>query len=60
MSLAFGIPQSGSDPDHPDRWRIRSMRMLSYGYEVVDLSLLRDPDGGWRVVEARVRSGVFS
>ena len=60
VSLAFGIPQSGTDLEHPDRWRIRAMRMLSYGYEVVDLHLLRDPDGGWRVVEARVRSGVFS
>lgn len=60
VSLAFGIPQAGTDPDHPDRWRIRAMRMLPYGYEVVDLFLLRDPDGGWRVVEAHVRSGVFS
>lgn len=60
QSLVFGLPQSGTDPGHPDRWRIRAMRMLLNGYEVVDLFLRSGPDGTWRVVEARVRSGVFS
>lgn len=59
-SLVFGLPQSGTDPDHPDRWRIRTMRMVPYGYEVVDLFLEKSPHGEWTVVEDRVRSGVFS
>jgi hypothetical protein len=59
-SLAFGLPQAGTDPAHPERWRIRAMRMLLHGFEVVDLYLERRPDGAWEVAEARVRSGVFS
>lgn len=59
-SLVFGLPQSGTDPDHPDRWRIRTMRMLPYGYEVVDLFLEKTTDGEWSVAGARVRAGVFS
>ena len=59
-SLVFGLPQSGTEPGQPDRWRIRTMRMLPYGYEVVDLFLQKNPDGEWTVVDARVRSGVFS
>jgi hypothetical protein len=58
--LVFGLPQSGTDPDHPSRWRIRTMRMLPYGYEVVDLFLEKSPSGEWTVVADRVRSGVFS
>jgi hypothetical protein len=57
-SLVFGLPQQGTDSTHPGRWRIRTMRMLSYGFEVVDLFL--EDDGGWHVVDASVRSGVFS
>jgi hypothetical protein len=60
QSLVFGLPQSGTDPAHPDRWRIRSMRMLPNGYEVADLFLENAPDGQWAVVETRVLSGVFS
>ena len=36
------------------------MRMLLYGFEVVDLYLEPRPNGAWEVVEARVRNGVFS
>lgn len=59
-SLVFGLPQAGTDPEHPQRWSIRSMRMLLYGFEVVDLYLEPRPNGAWEVVEKRVRSGVFS
>jgi hypothetical protein len=59
-SLVFGLPQSGTDPDHPSRWRIRTMRMLPNGYEVVDLFLERSPGGEWVVVEDRVRDAVIS
>lgn len=59
-SLVFGLPQPGTDPDHPERWRVRTVRMLPYGYEVVDLFLEHRPSGDWMVVDARVRSGVFS
>lgn len=58
-SLVFGLPQQGTDPVHRGRWRIRTMRMLPYGFEVADL-FLEDAGGGWRVVDANVRSGVFS
>jgi hypothetical protein len=60
QSLVFGLPQSGTNPDHPERWRMRSMRMLLNGYEVVDLFLAPGPNGEWVVVEAQVRSGIFS
>lgn len=59
-SLVFGLPESGTEPGHPGRWRIRTMRMLPYGYEVVDLFLRKIPNGEWTVVDARVRTGVFS
>jgi hypothetical protein len=59
-SLVFGLPESGTDPDHPDRWRIRAMSMVPHGYEVVDLFLERTSAGAWTVSEARVRTGVFS
>lgn len=59
-SLIFGLPQSGTDPDHPGRWRIRSVRMLLYGYEIIDLFLERRERGDWEVVESRVLDGVFS
>lgn len=59
-SLVFGLPQAGTDPNHPHRWRMRTLRMLANGYEVVDLFLERRPGGDWAVAEARVRSGVFS
>lgn len=58
-SLVFGLPQHGTDTVHPGRWRIRTMRMLSYGFEVVDL-FLEDDGGVWRVVDSNVRTGVFS
>jgi hypothetical protein len=60
QSLVFGLPQAGTDPNHPERWRIRTMQMLTYGYQVVDLFLEASPNGGWTVVEERVRTGVFS
>lgn len=60
VSLAFGLPQAGTDPDHPERWRIRAIRMLLYGWEVVDLFLVARPNGTWEVVDERRRIGVFS
>jgi hypothetical protein len=60
QSLVFGLPQPGTDPDHPDRWRIRTMQMFTFGFQVVDLFLEASPNGGWTVVEERVRTGVFS
>ena len=59
-SLVFGLPQPVADPAHPERWRIRAMRMLPSGYEVVDLFLEQRASGDWQVVDAQVRSGVFS
>lgn len=59
-SLIFGLPQPASDTAHGARWRIRAMRMLPSGYEVVDLFLEQRPRGEWQVVDAQVRSGVFS
>jgi hypothetical protein len=58
-SLVLGLPQHGTDPVHPGRWRIRTMRILPYGFEVVDL-FLEDDGGVWHAVDANVRSGVFS
>lgn len=60
QSFVFGLPQSGTDPDHPEWWRIRTMQMLPYGYQVVDLFLERRPNGTWIVVDARVRDGIFT
>lgn len=60
MSLAFGLPQSGTDPEHPQRWRIRAIRMLLHGWEVVDLFLEARPGGGWEVVREQTRVGAFS
>jgi hypothetical protein len=60
LSLAFGLPQAGTDPEHPERWRIRAVRMLLYGWEVVDLYLEAGPGGDWQVVEERSRVGAFS
>lgn len=60
QSLILGIPQAGTDPGHPHRWRIRTMRMLLHGYEGVDLFLERSASGDWNVVDARDRTGVFS
>ena len=59
-SLVFGLPQPASDTAQSGRWRIRAMRMLPYGYEVVDLFLEQRASGDWQVVDAQVRSGVFS
>ncbi|HEX6367973.1 MAG TPA: hypothetical protein VF006_03505 [Longimicrobium sp.] len=60
VSLAFGPPQAGTQPDHPRRWRIRAMRMLLYGWEVIDLFLEADARGEWQVVEVQERVGAFS
>lgn len=60
LSLAFGLPQAGTDPEHPERWRIRAVRMLSYGWEVVDLYLVPRADGTWEVVRAETRVGSFT
>jgi hypothetical protein len=60
-SLILGLPQAGTDPAHPDWWRIRTMRMLLHGYEVVDLYLEKAaPPGDWTVAEVRIRTGAFS
>lgn len=59
-SLVFELPQAGTDPDHPQRWRIRALRMLTYGYEVIDLFLESAKDGTWSVVAQERRSGVMS
>lgn len=60
LSLAFGLPQAGTDPQHPRRWRIRAVRMLLYGWEVVDLFLEARPAGNWEVVDEQTRVGAFS
>jgi hypothetical protein len=60
VSLAFGPPQEGTDPEYPRRWRIRAMRMMLMGWEVVDLFLERNPVGQWIVVSEQVRVGSFS
>lgn len=60
VSLALGLPQAGTDPEHPRWWRIRAMRMMLHGWEVVDLFLEPDARGEWRVVDERVRVGAFS
>jgi hypothetical protein len=59
-SLAFGPPQAGTDPEHPQWWRIRVMRMMLHGWEAADLFLDRSPDGEWKVVHENVRVGAFS
>jgi hypothetical protein len=60
VSLAFGPPQAGTQPGHPRRWRIRAMRMLLHGWEVVDLFLEPDSKGEWQVVSVQERVGAFS
>jgi hypothetical protein len=59
-SLAFGLPQAGTQPEHPRRWRIRAIRMLLYGWEVVDLFLETNAQGRWEVVAEQTRVGAFS
>jgi hypothetical protein len=59
-SLAFGLPQAGTDPDHPQLWRIRAMRMMLHGWEIVDLFLEPGSNGTWEVVRQQVRVGAFS
>lgn len=59
-SLVFGPPQAGTDPEHPRRWRIRAMRMMLHGWEIVDLFLDRTADGAWEVVRVQERVGSFS
>ncbi|WP_420124955.1 hypothetical protein [Longimicrobium sp.] len=60
VSVAFGLPQAETDPQHPGRWRIRSIRMLLHGWEVVDLFLEARPGGDWQVVAEQTRVGAFS
>lgn len=60
VSIAFGLPRAGDDPAHPERWRIRTFRMLLYGYEVVDLFLVSRPNGEWEVVSEQRLTGRFS
>jgi hypothetical protein len=60
QSLVFGVPEAGTDPAHPHRWRIRAMRMLLHGFEGMDLYLEQRASGEWSVVEVRERTGVFS
>jgi hypothetical protein len=59
-SLVFGPPQAGTDPEHPRWWRIRAMRMMLHGWEIVDLFLEPRANGAWDVVHTRVRVGAFS
>lgn len=59
-SLAFGLPQAGTRPEQPRWWRIRAIRMMLHGWEVIDLFLEADPRGEWIVVEAVPRVGAFS
>jgi hypothetical protein len=60
VSLAFGPPQFGTDPEHPQRWRIRVMRMMLHGWEIVDLFLEQRTGGGWEVVRIQERVGAFT
>ena len=60
QSLILGLPQAGTDPDHPQRWRIRTMRMFLHGFEGVDLFLEQRASGEWEVVDVRDRTGAFS
>lgn len=60
VSLAFGPPQAGTQPAHPGRWRIRAMRMMLHGWEVVDLFLEPNARGRWEVVSVQERVGAFS
>jgi hypothetical protein len=59
-SLAFGLPQARTDPENPQWWRIRAIRMVLHGWEVVDLFLEPDSRGEWQVVKEQVRVGAFS
>jgi hypothetical protein len=60
VSLAFGPPQADTQPEHPGRWRIRAVRMMLHGWEVVDLFLEADAQGRWEVVAEQTRVGSFS
>ncbi len=60
VSLVLGLPQAGTQPEHPRWWRIRAMRMMLHGWEIVDLFLEPDVRGEWQVVDERVRVGAFS
>lgn len=60
QSLIFGLPQPASDPAHPQRWRIRALRMLLHGFEGIDLYVELDAAGEWRVVDAETKTGAFS
>lgn len=60
VSVAFGLPQGETDPRHPGRWRIRAIRILLHGWEVVDLFLEAGPGGDWEVVAEQTRVGAFS
>jgi hypothetical protein len=59
-SLVFGPPQAATHPEHPQWWRIRAMRMMLHGWEIVDLFLEWSADGEWKVVHTQVRVGAFS
>lgn len=60
VSLAFGPPQAGTQPEHPRRWRLRTMRMMLHGWEVIDLFLEPNAQGRWEVVHVQERVGAFS
>lgn len=60
VSLAFGPPQTGTQPEHPRRWRLRAMRMMLHGWEVIDLFLEPNAQGQWEVVHVQERVGAFS
>lgn len=60
LSLAFGPPQAGTDREHPRWWRVRAMRMMLHGWEIVDLFLEQQADGTWKVVRTQERVGAFS
>lgn len=60
VSVAFGPPQPGIQPEHPGRWRLRAMRMMLHGWEVVDLFLEPNAYGLWEVVAVQERVGSFS
>lgn len=59
-SLVLGPPQGATRPEHPQWWRIRAMRMMLHGWEIVDLFLERSADGEWKVVHKQERVGAFS
>jgi hypothetical protein len=60
LSLAFGPPRAGTDREHPRWWRVRAMRMMLHGWEIVDLFLEQQADGTWEVVRTQERVGAFS